>query len=100
MLLNTLLNLGKFLALVVTDQNFQLTFIRYMKPTFWNNWGPQALFKRIIGKPIPGDAFLPKGYLISEVGPKIAQKRNKSEHDVAVAGLMSKGRGGCPFAFS
>ncbi|KAJ5126593.1 hypothetical protein N7448_007372 [Penicillium atrosanguineum] len=27
----------------------------YVKPTFWNRWGPMALVTRILGRPVPGD---------------------------------------------
>jgi hypothetical protein len=71
-----------------------------MKPTFWNSWGPLALFKRISGKPIPGDKYSPTGYVSLELGPKIAQNKKNEEHETAVEQLMTQVRGGCPFGFS
>jgi hypothetical protein len=72
---------------------------RYVETTFWNLWGPFALFKRLTGKPIPGSKYRPEGYLIPEIGPKVVQGKGQKEHDEVFNKLMSRDRASCPFGF-
>jgi len=70
----------------------------YMESNFRNRWGPQAWLKWLSGKPIPGPAFKPQGYLIHEVGPKALEGKGMKEFEATKDKLMSAGRGGCPFS--
>jgi hypothetical protein len=70
----------------------------YIKTTFWNLWGPYALFKRLTNRPIPDAKYSPNGYTIPEIGPKIAQGKGQKEHDMVFTKLMGENRGGCPFS--
>ena len=77
----------------------------YVKPTFWSRWSPDALLKRLIGAPVPGDdgsRFQPEGYSIHEVGPDKLKGQGKEEMEEMVKDLerrrmevLAKG-GGCP----
>lgn len=69
----------------------------YVESNLRNRWGPQAWFKWIGGKPIPGGSYKSQGYLIHEVGPKSQEKMGKQEFEITKEKLMSAGRGGCPF---
>ncbi|KAJ5832670.1 hypothetical protein N7474_000981 [Penicillium riverlandense] len=45
----------------------------YVKPTFWNRWGPVAWLTWMLGRPLPGDEgdkYYPRGYTIQDIGPK------------------------------
>ncbi|TID21333.1 hypothetical protein E6O75_ATG04728 [Venturia nashicola] len=71
----------------------------YMESSLRNRWGPQAWFKWIGGKPIPGALYKPQGYLIHEVGPKSQEGRGLEEFEEGKEKLMREARGGCPFSF-
>jgi len=70
-----------------------------MKPTVWTSWEPLAILKRIMGKPLPGSAFSPEGYVIKNIGPKFAEGKGQTEFEETYDHLMTENRGGCPFAF-
>jgi len=70
----------------------------YMESNFRNRWGFQAWAKWLVGKPIPGNAYKPQGYLIPEVGPKSLEGKGMKEFELTKDKLMSDGRGGCPFS--
>jgi hypothetical protein len=70
----------------------------YVKTTFWNLWGPYALFKRLTSKPTPHTKYSANGYTIPEIGPPIAKGKGEKEHEEVFTKLMGESRGGCPFA--
>lgn len=74
----------------------------YIEPRFSNRWGFTALMRRAAGKPVPGDEgekFMPKGYVISEVGPEGLRGRGKNEMAETRTKLVNdEGRYGCPFS--
>ena len=70
----------------------------YMESNLRNRWGAQAWVKWMTGRPIPGDAYKPQGYLIHEVGPKSQENMGKKEFEATRDKLMSAGRGGCTFS--
>lgn len=52
----------------------------YVKPTFWNRWGPGALLTRLRCGGVPGDpAYYPGGYLSSELGPESFREKGDAE---------------------
>ena len=66
----------------------------YIPPTFWRRWGPRTWVLRAMGLPIPGDGgsrFSPKGYKISEVGPRAMKK------GVLEVNWTGQGSQRCPF---
>jgi len=77
----------------------------YVKPTFWNRQSPGALLTRLTGGVVPGDpAYLPGGYLASELGPENFRGKGDAEMEKARAELREKTRrriaaGGCPMSF-
>jgi hypothetical protein len=77
---------------------FSPTSFRYIKDTIWNSRGPEAYMKWLLV--IPSAAFQPEGYLIPEMGPKIAEGKGLEEQDESVKRLMNQNRGGCPFRLS
>lgn len=73
----------------------------YVKPTFFNRWGPGAWISSIMGLPVPGDeddTYYPNGYKTSEVGPKFFVGKGTEEAAETVKTLKTKRTGGCPFA--
>lgn len=70
----------------------------YMENSLRNRWGPQAWFKWMGGRPIPGALFQPQGYLIPEVGPRSQEKMGKKEFEEGKEALMKASRGACPFS--
>lgn len=52
----------------------------YVKPTFWNRWGPAAWFSRLVGLPVPGDdgdKYYPHGYDTQDLGPKYFEGKGR-----------------------
>ncbi|KAL5356089.1 67 kDa myosin-cross-reactive antigen family protein [Aspergillus floccosus] len=52
----------------------------YVKPTFWNRWGPGAWFSRLVGLPVPGDdgdKYYPHGYDTQDLGPKYFEGKGR-----------------------
>jgi hypothetical protein len=77
----------------------------YVKPTFWNRWGPGALATRLMGGVVPGDpAYLPSGYVISQLGPEKLKGKGEAEMERNREELRERTRrriaaGGCPMPF-
>lgn len=73
----------------------------YVQNTFWNKWGPYALFKKVIGNPAPGSVnYSPDGYTISDVGPNWMKGEGEKEYQETYEHLMGQNRGQCPFGIS
>jgi hypothetical protein len=77
----------------------------YVKPTFWNRWGPGAILTRLAGGVVPGDAaYIPGGYLASELGPDKLRGKGDAEMEKNRVELRDRTRrriaaGGCPMPF-
>ncbi|KFY94825.1 hypothetical protein V500_03043 [Pseudogymnoascus sp. VKM F-4518 (FW-2643)] len=73
----------------------------YVKPSFWNRWGPAAWWSWALGHPVPGDKpekYYAQGYLISDVGPKIFENKGRAEMQKTNERLQERSRTGqCPF---
>ncbi|KAK1985498.1 hypothetical protein LZ30DRAFT_584017 [Colletotrichum cereale] len=72
----------------------------YVKASFYSRWGPSALYTRLIGGYLPGDAgakFCPDGYTIPELGPD-SQKDEGQEYMHLTREKIRRARG-CPMAF-
>lgn len=70
----------------------------YVKPTIWNRWGPDALFRRIQGLPLPGDEGLhAEGYRTSNVGPRHFQGKGQAQMNGYRSQLRQSRQGQCPF---
>lgn len=72
----------------------------YVKPTFWNRWGPAALLTRLLGRPVPGDEgekYYPFGYSIPDVGPKYFEGKGRKALEETVEELKGYRTGKCPF---
>jgi hypothetical protein len=64
----------------------------YAPATFWNRWGPVALYARVFGLPIPGKDWTQEGYRLESVGygGRGADK---------VLEVMERAKeGGCPYS--
>ena len=64
----------------------------YAPATFWNRWGPVALYARVFGLPIPGKDWAQGGYRLESVGygGRGADK---------VLEVMERAKeGGCPYS--
>lgn len=64
----------------------------YAPTTFWNRWGPVALYARVFGLPIPGKDWAREGYRLESVGygGRGADK---------VLEVMERAKeGGCPYS--
>ena len=64
----------------------------YAPATFWNRWGPVALYARVFGLPIPGNHWTQGGYRLESVGygGRGADK---------VLEVMERAKeGGCPYS--
>ncbi|KAK4444002.1 hypothetical protein QBC34DRAFT_415993 [Podospora aff. communis PSN243] len=90
---------GKYHALHWNDYPW------YVKPTFWNRWGPGAILTRLTGGVVPGDPqYIPGGYLASELGPEKMRGKGDAEMEKNRAELRERTRrriatGGCPMPF-
>ncbi|THC91129.1 hypothetical protein EYZ11_009419 [Aspergillus tanneri] len=72
----------------------------YVKPTFWNHWGPTAWLTWVMGRPLPGDEgskYYPQGYYIPDVGPKYFEGKGKKALEETMEELKSSRTGQCPF---
>jgi hypothetical protein len=75
----------------------------YIKPGFWNRWGPEAWFVYLSGGDVPGskgDLYVPEGYVFEEVGPKNMKNRGLEEMKAWEERLNAERPLGCPFALS
>jgi hypothetical protein len=73
----------------------------YVKPGFWNQWGPGALLFRAMGKDVPGmkgDLYQTNGYLHEEVGPKGMVGKGQEAMREWEEKLRAERPSGCPFA--
>jgi hypothetical protein len=74
----------------------------YVKPSFWNKFGPVAMLFRLLGaKPAgsKGDRFFPQGYDLWNIGPE--PNYGKGREDMQSTVKLVKARaagGGCPFS--
>jgi hypothetical protein len=69
----------------------------YIKATFASRWGPLALWRRLIGKGVPGSEYDAQGYRIEEMGPTAFKDSGKAEQLKNEGKLRSMDRKGCPF---
>ncbi|KAI2730611.1 hypothetical protein DTO012A7_5738 [Penicillium roqueforti] len=72
----------------------------YVKPTFWNRWGPMAWVSWALGHPVPGDQgekYYPKGYHIHDIGPKYFEGKGQKEIEEMMKELKISRTGKCPF---
>ncbi|KAF9890271.1 hypothetical protein FE257_006185 [Aspergillus nanangensis] len=72
----------------------------YVKPTFWNRWGPVAWLTWVMGRPLPGDdgsKYYPQGYYIPDVGPKYFEGKGRKPLEKTMEELKVSRTGGCPF---
>lgn len=72
----------------------------YVKPTFWNRWGPMAWLTWALGRPVPGDEgdkYRPSGYHISDIGPKYFEGKGQKAIEETMEELKVFRTGKCPF---
>ncbi|KAJ5211148.1 hypothetical protein N7491_010968 [Penicillium cf. griseofulvum] len=72
----------------------------YVKPTFWNRWGPTAWLTWALGRPLPGDEgnkYYPTGYSVPDVGPKHFEGKGRKQLDETLLELKGYRTGKCPF---
>lgn len=72
----------------------------YVKPTFWNRWGPHAWMLWALGKPLPGDdgdKYYPQGYSIPDVGPRYFEGKGRTSMNATVEELNTLKASRCPF---
>ncbi|EXJ82053.1 hypothetical protein A1O1_08122 [Capronia coronata CBS 617.96] len=71
----------------------------YVKPTWWNRWGPGALVSVLLGVPRPGDKGMhPEGFEVKDVGPTVFVGKGVKEMEAGKEKLRQARTGGCPFA--
>lgn len=64
----------------------------YVRATWWNTWGPVALYRRALGLPIPGKEYISQGYKLEEIG------FSGKGGDKVLEIVDQAKRGGCPFS--
>ncbi|KAI2733497.1 hypothetical protein CBS147332_512 [Penicillium roqueforti] len=72
----------------------------YVKPTFWNRWGPMALLTRAIGRAVPGDEgdkYYPTGYSVADIGPKYFEGKGRKQLEETLVEFKEYRTGKCPF---
>ncbi|KAJ5166834.1 uncharacterized protein N7482_005615 [Penicillium canariense] len=72
----------------------------YVKPTFWNRWGPMAWVTRMLGRPLPGDEgdkYYPHGYHIQDMGPRYFEGKGRKALEEAMEEFKEYRTGKCPF---
>ncbi|KAJ5247200.1 hypothetical protein N7468_002183 [Penicillium chermesinum] len=72
----------------------------YVKPTFWNRWGPTAWFTWMMGRPVPGDEgdkYRPEGYHIANIGPRYFEGKGQKEVEKLMEEMKVYRTGKCPF---
>ncbi|KAJ5180657.1 hypothetical protein N7492_003867 [Penicillium capsulatum] len=72
----------------------------YVKPTFWNRWGPTAWLTWVLGRPLPGDddqKYYSSGYSIENVGPKHFEGKGKKSLEETMEEFKEYRTGKCPF---
>lgn len=74
----------------------------YVKPSFWNKFGPIALLFRLLGaKPAgsKGDRFFPQGYDLWNIGPDPNYGKGREDMESTVKLVKTRAAaGGCPFS--
>lgn len=72
----------------------------YVKPTFWNRWGPGAWVSSALGMTLPGDeGTYPEGFVVRDAGPQAFRGKGSKEIDDGVQQLTKELTAGCPFQF-
>ncbi|KAF3480136.1 uncharacterized protein GIQ15_05483 [Arthroderma uncinatum] len=72
----------------------------YVKPTLWNRWGPETMYSRMLGRPVPGDdgdKYFPGGFNPPDVGPQRFLGKGKEYHEQTKKRLQVERTGQCPF---
>ena len=72
----------------------------YVKPGFWNRWGPVSWFVRLCGGDVPGSQgglYEPEGYKIEEVGPKNMKGKGEREMQEWIEKINVERSHTCPF---
>lgn len=64
----------------------------YAPVTFWNRWGPAALYARAFGLPIPGKDWTQGGYRLESVG------YDGRGADKVLEVMERAKEGGCPYS--
>lgn len=78
-----------------------LSYPWYVKPTLSKRWGPKSWITRLLRRKLPGDdgnKYLPGGWTPAEIGPKALSGMGIKSMDEDRKQLISRKRGGCPFA--
>ena len=78
-----------------------LSYPWYVKPTFLRRWGPKSWLTRLSGRKLPGDdenKYHPEGWTYAEIGPRALRGKGVKDMDEDRKQLISRKRGGCPFA--
>lgn len=79
----------------------------YVKPTFWNRWGPKAWLVWAFGGAVPGskkllaeggdEYFEPQGYTLENLGPVRLRGKGRGRAEMFEEKLRRERLGGCPF---
>ena len=72
----------------------------YIKPTFWNRFGPPAWPARLMGLPLPGDKngrYWPNGYHIRDIGPVFLRGKGGDYVKESKEKMIKMRMSGCPF---
>lgn len=78
-----------------------LSYPWYVKPTLSKRWGPKSWITRLLRRKLPGDdgnKYLPGGWTPAEIGRKALSGMGIKSMDEDRKQLISRKRGGCPFA--
>ena len=71
----------------------------YVKPTFWNRYGPGALVNMVLGVPRPGDpGTYPEGFEVKNIGPSTFVGKGQKEMEAMKEKLKTERTAACPFA--
>jgi hypothetical protein len=75
------------------------TMPTYVKPTWWNRWGPGGIVNLIMGVPRPGDeGMYPEGFAVKDTGPPVFVGKGSKEMAMTKEKLKMEASSGCPFA--
>jgi hypothetical protein len=73
----------------------------YLKPTFWNRWGPEGWLTRALGGNLPGSAgekLKSDGFLFEDLGPAARAGKRAEDTSAWEARLKRERPSGCPFS--